>query len=234
MSTTVFLVLLGIGAVVFNWFVKSNPAAVAAMVRRLGGWLVLGIAVFVAMRGQLALAGPLLAVALYLLVRMGGLLPGSAPANKSQGQKSRVRTQTLSMELDHDTGAMDGEVLSGPCAGRMLSDLSLEELISLYRDSIDGDPQSSALLEAFLDRTHAEWREAAGAGSAGEQEHHAGSGGKMSREEALEILGLPQGASKQDIRSAHRALMKRFHPDHGGSSYLASKINQAKDLLLEK
>ena len=54
----------------------------------------------------------------------------------------------------------------------------------------------------------------------------------MSREEALKVLGLGSGASADDIREAHRRLILQNHPDRGGSDYLASKINEAKDVLL--
>ena len=54
----------------------------------------------------------------------------------------------------------------------------------------------------------------------------------MSRAEALKVLGLEEGASEADIRAAHRRLIQQTHPDKGGTSYLAAKINEAKDVLL--
>ena len=102
------------------------------------------------------------------------------------------------------------------------------ELAMLWRDCRFTDPKSAQLIEAWLDRTHPTWRE-----DMARAEGEPGPGGIMTREEALEILGLKAGASQEDIRRAHRELMKRFHPDAGGSDYLASKINEAKDVLLE-
>lgn len=58
--------------------------------------------------------------------------------------------------------------------------------------------------------------------------------GTMSREEALQILGLTASAGPEQIREAHRRLMKDMHPDRGGSDYLASRINQARDALLNE
>jgi len=58
------------------------------------------------------------------------------------------------------------------------------------------------------------------------------SGGPMSRDEALQILGLKTGASAAEIRAAHHRLMRRAHPDVGGSEWIASRINQARDVLL--
>ena len=58
--------------------------------------------------------------------------------------------------------------------------------------------------------------------------------GAMSRAEALKVLGLEEGASEEQIRAAHRRLILQIHPDKGGTSYLAAKINEAKDVLLRR
>ena len=124
-------------------------------------------------------------------------------------------------------------------SGHRLEEMTLEQLIELWRDCLAEDGDSAAVLEAYLDRTRGEsWREAAGAGAAGEGAGRAGAAaagqGAMTREEAYEILGLEPGAEAADIRAAHHRLMQKVHPDHGGSNYLAAKINQAKDLLLDE
>ncbi len=233
MTSVVLAAVLVVALIGMKFFVNANPADVVVWVRKFSAWAVIAVAGLLAVRGQVLLAAPLMVVGSILLRRFGGLgtfNPGTA-RNKREGQKSRVRTRALAMELDHDTGEMEGEVLSGPLAGRGLSSLSLDELMQFREDCVEAGPQTSALLEAYLDRYHSEWREREGV-SDDEQQAHMGSS-QMSREEALEILGLAYGATREEIRKAHKALMKQFHPDQGGSSYLASKINQAKDLLLQ-
>ena len=113
--------------------------------------------------------------------------------------------------------------------GRLLSALTDEELRGFHRQCSSVNDQSRALFEAWLDRSKAGWREA---WNAGPGNGAPASSGKMSRIEALAVLGLKEGATAEDIRAAHRRLMKEFHPDRGGSDYLAAKINQAKDVLL--
>lgn len=144
----------------------------------------------------------------------------------SSGQASRVSTRFLDMTLDHDSGQMDGSVKEGPFAGRRLSELCLEELVSLHAECAAADAQSAAVLEAYLDRHHgAAWRERRGPATRAPT-------GSMTAREAREILGVSESTSRDDIVAAHRRLMQKMHPDRGGSHYLASKINQAKDVLL--
>jgi DnaJ-domain-containing protein 1 len=133
------------------------------------------------------------------------------------------------MTLAHDSGDMNGEVLEGQFKGRSLKQLSLQELLQLLRECQDDD-ESVALLQSYLDREYAdEWRQ-----QGDERWHQQPSSGSdsMSRDEALQILGLASDASHDDIIEAHRRLMQKLHPDRGGSPYLAAKINLAKDTLL--
>ncbi len=144
------------------------------------------------------------------------------------GQKSDVQTTYLRMVLDHDTGEMHGDVLEGTKKGRRLAELSLEELLELLDECQRADADSVALLESYLDRAYGDaWRAPGDAGTGGEA-----STASMSAAEAHEVLGLEQGATHEQIVEAHRRLMQKLHPDRGGSTYLAARINQAKDVLL--
>jgi hypothetical protein len=147
----------------------------------------------------------------------------------SAGQASDVETDYLAMGLDHDSGQMFGRVKAGRFAGRDLGELDQGLLLDLLAELAVRDPQGVPLLEAWLDRVHADWREAA---SHGRPPPGRPSTGPMSREEALAVLGLADGADEAAIRTAHRRLMRANHPDQGGSDWLASRLNEARDVLL--
>ena len=148
--------------------------------------------------------------------RFGGQAPQTGAANS-------VETAFLSMTLHHDSGRMTGSVKAGQFAGRDLATLTLSELLALLQECQAADADSVALLEAWLDRAHPDWR----AEPAAEPRS-----GAMTRAEALEILGLAEGADEDAIRAAHRRLMRSAHPDQGGSAWLAARINAARDFLL--
>ncbi|HEX5279343.1 MAG TPA: hypothetical protein VFW28_04610 [Micropepsaceae bacterium] len=153
---------------------------------------------------------------------------GSSRPRASSGGKSSVRAAWVEMELDHDTGEMQGTVLRGAHAGKPLDRLNQDDLTDLYFEASADDAESGRLLEAWLDRVIGpDWRN-----DARERESGNSSQGPMSRDEALKILGLHDGAGDEEIRAVHRRLMLQNHPDRGGSDYLAAKINEARDTLL--
>jgi hypothetical protein len=144
------------------------------------------------------------------------------------GQTSDVSTPYLRMSLDHDTGAMTGTVLAGNFAGMRLEEMGRGQLLDLVRECRSADEEGARLLEAYLDRIRPDWRDEFATG------HYAPrSSGDMTVEEAYEILGLEPGAGETEIKAAHHRLMMQLHPDHGGTDYLATKINRARDMLLK-
>jgi hypothetical protein len=235
-----------------RWFQRTPSAQVAKTLR--GGVLALVavVLVFLVATGRLHWLFGFIAAALPFLQRALALLrtyrnvkstwsqaaglgrgnaQGSGAANTA-AQTSSIRTQHLHMSLDHATGALDGKVLTGRFHGSQLAELDLEALLELLAECEASDNDSAMLLQTYLDRRFGpQWQQhrtaTSGAGS------RAGGSGSMTREEAYEILGLKPGAAADAIRDAHRRLMLKLHPDRGGSNYLAAKINQAKDLLLE-
>jgi hypothetical protein len=213
-----------------NAFSKAEPKQVARLLRSMGGAAALIFAGFLALRGEI---GPAITVGAIGLGLLGWitLWPASfrGRTQKSAGQASRVRTAFLEMELDHDSGTMRGRVLAGRRAGASLDALDRAALLDLFGE-IDGD--SRDLLAAYLDRRDPGWRDhvQGDAAAAGRRSPS----GKMTEEEAYQILGIQAGASAEDISRAHRTLMKKLHPDQGGTTYLAARVNEAKDVLLRR
>ena len=222
------IVVLALLLWVSNAFTAVDPRKLAPAVRYAGGIGALGGAVFLAARGLFQLAVPLGVAGLGLLGWLPVGIPGfGSRTQKSAGQISRVRSAFVEMELDHDSGAMRGRILAGPHEGVTLDALDVATIVGFLPQI---DDESRALLMAYLDRRQPAWREnAQGDSAAGEV--GAGRSGKMTEQEAYQILGLKPGASADDINHAHRTLIKKLHPDQGGSTYLAARVNEAKDVL---
>ena len=226
---TLYLLLLGI-----RKFAQLSPAAAAATVRNAGAVAVFVVAGFLLLRGNFTGAAMLAAVATSLgLVggkgRVASLL-SAVGLGPRRGRVTTARSATIEMRLDQDSGVMSGTVLAGAQQGRSLDMLTCGECVALYEDCRRDDPEGARLLETYLDRRFAGWRQADQGQS--EERRRNGRGGSMTRDQAYQILGLAQGASAEEIIHAHRSLMQKLHPDHGGSTALAAQVNEAKDVLL--
>src|SRR5579859_555934 len=236
-----YLVIAFVPVAVFGagWFLLTTDPKVLARVLRYTFVVVLGLfGLFLAVRGLAMLDLPLGAMILILLRgwsargftgfdRLRDWLKGM-PHNQDS---STIETAWLSMTLDRSTGALSGVVRSGQFAGAQLDQLGRDQLTVLLAECEAADPQSARLVETYLDRTHPGWRDRSA--DSGQGDRQAGpAGGVMAREEAWQVLGLEPGADAAQIHEAHRRLMMKLHPDLGGSNYLASKINMARDVLL--
>lgn len=221
----VLLTVMSAGIVWCFQRVRAAPSeTVADGWKRWLGWGLLIDAVLLAMVGSVRTAG-VVAIAGGIVLALGHgyarwLWPVAKPTSK-------IVTAMLEVEVGSDGLPVRGRVLKGVFAGRRLERLAPAELALVWKDCRHVDQTSARYVEVWLDRTHPTWRE-----DLARAEASTGPGGRMSMKEALEVLGLSPGASHDDVRRAHRDLIKRMHPDAGGSSYLAAKINEAKDLLL--
>jgi len=236
-----FCALIGL-YLVGRWFVNAQPADVFRALRWLAITIVVGGIIAIAISGRWNLLWALAFPAFPLLMRWRAMRSVQKNARgPSRGQRSRVETRFLRMTLDHDSGDMDGEVREGRFAGETLSKLKLGALIELWRDCAQEDDQSRSVLESYLDRAHPEWRDVVGEGaSTGADERTEGkrdspwTRNTMSAEEAREILGVGADASEREVEQAYRSEMKRAHPDQGGSDWMAARVNQARDVLLNR
>jgi hypothetical protein len=225
---------------------RASPTDVAERLRHGGGIAAAVAALFLLLRGQLFLAGGLGGLSYYIFsgekfdwrkwVDVGRKWIDRSTERWQARNKSQARTALLEMTLDLVTGEIDGEVLDGPLTGHKLSDLSQEDCGRFYRFCVGRDLETPRMLEAYFDRRFAGWRPA----NQSDPNARDGSGRSgfatydMTEQEAYEVLGLRSGASTQEIIQAHRNLMKERHPDHGGTTDDAARINQAKDRLLRR
>jgi hypothetical protein len=218
-------------------FATADPHSLARTLKWSGVLMGGGFVIYLAATRQIEWVFSLAAVALPFIIRwrrmrrpVGGW--GTSP---SSGQSSAVETRFIRMSLEHDSGVIDGTVLEGAFAGRKLSELKPAELQALLRECRIADEQSAQILEAYLDRTQKSWREGDTEEPEEKNRREAGwSSTALTRDEAYKVLGLPPSATKAQVKEAHRRLMRSYHPDMGGSDYLAARINEAKELLLRK
>ena len=236
------ILLLGLAAalfIIFRWLFRQPPRVYWQVIAILLASVLLTLvltgrahwltAVFAAMlpfvRGLMTLLG-----SIPLLKRvLAGMDAAKSRGAPSGGQTSTVQSKYIRMTLNHDSGDVSGEVLTGRFKGSKLEQLDLDALLQLLRECAD-DEESVALLQTYLEREYADsWQQQAGAQG---QQQGATAAGEMSREEALQVLGLGSDAGEAEVIEAHRRLMQKLHPDRGGSAYLAAKINLAKDTLL--
>ncbi|MEW9303913.1 DnaJ domain-containing protein [Labrys neptuniae] len=207
----------------------SKTPVLDSLLRRGGSFLAFAFGLYLLTRGVWGMGLPLLVLAAgmrgWLPQLPDGVIPGSTT------RPSSVRTADLVIMLDASRQPVDGQVIRGRFSGRRLSAMQAGELMQL-RAEIAADFVGRSILEAYLDRRLAGWREhfkddahARGFGAAASD--------AMTKQEAYQILGVQPGASAQEIRRAHRALMKKIHPDKGGTTQMAARVNRARDMLLE-
>ncbi len=227
------ILTLALGLAISEFLVRVSPGRLLSVLKWVGILIaVIAMMLFAIGVRNISLAA-LIGMALALLARSGMFAPKKpfSQGNLSQSsahKSSEVETAYLSMSLDHNSGKLDGRILAGAFTGKNLSDLTMEELLAFRQECAAQDAETVPLVEAFLDREFGDrWREAM---SRGRQANS----GPMTEEEALNILGLASGATAEEVRAAHRRLMKKLHPDQGGSDFLARQINEAKDLLLNR
>ena len=226
------LVVLAVAALGIAWFLRANPSSLARGMRMVlvvlgaiavGGMLIFGLRFLPSLLPELlGLAG---LVITGLIARALRNRPSGGFSSPGTGRRTEVHTAFLKAWIDHGTGDVGGTVLTGRFAGRTLDRLSDSELLDLHEECRN-DANSLRVMEAYLDRRlNVDWRTA-------RQPPPRGPRTDMTRAEALAVLGLAEGASEEEIKAAHRRLIRRTHPDAGGTADLAARINRAKDVLV--
>ena len=179
-----------------------------------------------ALTGALVLARQMLPLLIRVLPMLGSLRGQNTNA---AGKKSEVSSRILKMTLDHDSSDLSGVVLEGTYRDWLLEELNREQLDDLIAFCQGEDADSAQLLASYIEQRFPN--------DAGHTEHNANTGAAnatgLTRAEALAVLGLGEEARDEDIVAAHRALIQKLHPDRGGNDYLAAKINEAKDFLID-
>jgi len=220
-------------------FARANPAALARTLKRGTGYAALLVAVLLLLRGRIDFALVSAALGFWLIGvarRASPFFRRDAATRPRSAGVSRVRSAMIEMELDQATGQMCGTILAGPDEGKSLDQMIRAQCEALYRLCLREDAEGARLLEVYLDRRFPGWRTARDKeqDTGSRQTGSAARQGAMSEDEAYEVLGLHKGASRDDVMRSHRSLIKKLHPDHGGSTDLAARVNEAKDVLMRR
>jgi hypothetical protein len=233
MNLAVMAILaLGVFALVV-WIGRSGARTPMDFLKRKGrkvaGFALVVAALALLARGRWEIALPIAGIGWFMVT--GSAMPNLHPlAWLPERLMGKPQPKSLQRDGERITVTM------GRYAGRRLDDLGKSDFPALARELSRLDPAALPLLEEELDRRFPGWREDMQAnphlwglgGRAG------GGSGAMTEDEAYQILGLAPGAGAEAIRDAHRALIKKLHPDAGGSTYLAARVNEAKALLMKR
>ncbi|MEO1017361.1 MAG: DnaJ domain-containing protein [Pseudomonadota bacterium] len=211
-------------------FVQSSPADIAHLVRTFVGVFGALAGTGLLLAGRIGLAAVIILAAV-ITFRSMRVNSADIDGSRASDSTSTVQTAYLEMHLDTATQIIDGMVRAGSFRGRKLSELAMNSVLQLLREVSRDDPQSVPLIETYLDYKWAEWRDDP-AWSEQDSGLHSATANAMDDKLALQILGLEEKASVEEIKGAHRRLLAQLHPDHGGSNYLAAQINEAKAHLL--
>jgi hypothetical protein len=217
-------------------YTRASPATLARLMKQAGGAGAIALGLFFILRGRIDAGLFLISVGAWIV---GAMTRGVKRFGRAGPGVSRVRSAMIEMELDHASGAVRGVILAGRDEGKRLDALTKSALMELYRTCRSVDPDGARLLEVYFDRRFPGWRQTgdgrsdSGGADAGGVGPHRRSG-TITEDEAYEILGLKKGAARQDIARAHRDLMKKLHPDHGGTTDLAARVNEAKEVLMRR
>ena len=241
-----FLILFGVAYLGYHLYgkklLKQKPAdLIKPLLILVGILLILAVvtgranAIFAVIGGLIASAFRIAPLLLRFYPQIRDLLYKFGINTPAGPGASRVKTATLDATLDPMSGRIDGLITSGQFEGQTLSSMPIEDIAVFYKFCSDHDPQALRIIEAFVQQEFPEQKNNGNwNASQSNQQAPASADASMSVSEACEILGVTKDASKQEISYAHRKLMAKLHPDKGGSTFLATRVNVAKDTLIAR
>jgi len=227
------LLLCGLVYAIY-WFKQLDADARKKWSKKLTLIGLLGVLLGLAATGRLhwliAAVGALLPLVPRAIRLVMGLWPALSPYFKryQQNKQSSMKTRFLSLQINMLSGELQGEVLEGGFKGEKLQSMNITQLCELLQECQQEDSESAGLLMAYMQRMHPDWKPDADNAS-----HYTADPSAMTEQQARDVLGVSESATKAEIIKAHKRLMQKMHPDRGGSDYLAVQINKAKEVLLK-